>query len=110
MAANEIHVNDIGTVFEVTLLDEGSSPQIVDLSTATVKELIFKDPAGTSTTQTAAFTTDGTDGKIQYTTLTGDLDTAGLWYLQAHIVIGTASPINGEWRSDIGQFEVFDNL
>ena len=110
MAANEVHLNDIGTVFEITLKDEGNSPEIVDVSTAATMEIIFQKPNGTSVTQTASFTTDGTDGKIEYTTLTGDLDTVGLWKIQGHVVLGTASPINAQWRSDIDEFEVFDNL
>ena len=102
MAANEIHVGDIGTVFEVTLMD-GSS--VVDLSSATTKELVFRKPDGVKLTKTAAFKTDGTDGIITYTSVTDDLDTAGTWRLQAHVVIG-----GGTWRSDIGDFKVHENL
>ena len=39
MAANEIHVNDVGTQFLVTVTD-GS--RAVDISSATTKELIIK--------------------------------------------------------------------
>jgi len=108
MAANEIHKNDVGTVFEVTLRDDTI---IVDVASATVtKELVFKSPkpaSGTSTvsTKAASFTTDGTDGKIQYTTIANDLNEIGLWNLQAHVILST-----GDWRSDIQSFEVFANL
>ena len=102
MSANEIHVDDIGTIFRVTLMD---GDVIVDISTATTKQLIFKKSDSTIVTQTAAFTTDGSDGQIQYTTLEDDLDIAGVWRLQAFVIMPT-----GEWSSDFGPFVVFENL
>lgn len=110
MAANEIHVGDIGTIFEITLKDEGNSPEIVDISTASTKDVVFKNPAGVSQTKTGAFTTDGTDGKLQYASEAGFLAGEGIWYIQAHIILGTASPKDAEWYSDIGSFECFPNL
>jgi hypothetical protein len=102
MAANEVRVGDIGTVFEITLMDGAS---VVNISTATVKEIIFVKPRGTKLTKTAAFSTTGADGKIKYAALSGDLDTEGVWQIQAHITMPT-----GDWRSDIQTFEVFANL
>ena len=110
MAANEIHVDDVGTVLEITLKDEGSSPEIVDVSTASTKEILLLMPNGTLLTKTADFTTDGSDGKIEYTTVKGDLAISGVWKVQAHVILGTASPINSEWRSDIGEFNCYENL
>ena len=63
MAANEIHVNDVGTQFLVTVTDGSSA---VDISSATTKELIIKKPSGTKLTKATAFSTDGTDGKMKY--------------------------------------------
>lgn len=102
MAAEEIHVNDIGTVFKVLMKD---GDDIVDLSSASTKELIFLKPAGTKVTQDAEFTTDGTDGYIQYTAVSGDLDAVGVWKLQAHIVISSL-----DVKSDISPFRVYPNL
>lgn len=102
MAANEIHNGDIGTIFEVTLKD---GTVLVDLSGATTKEILFLPPNKALKTKTAAFKTDGTDGIIQYTTLAADLDQAGKWKLQAHVVLPT-----GEWKSDIAEFRVHKNL
>lgn len=96
-------LNDVGIVFELTVKDEGAF--VVDLSSATTIELIFRDPDGTSVTQTATFTTDGSDGKIQYTTLAGDLDVVGLWSWQGHVVIGTS-----DWRTSSNEFRVLPNL
>lgn len=107
MAANEIHQGDIGTVFELTLYDD---TVIVDVSTATTKEVIFQKPtvngvAGAVVTKTAQFKTDGTDGIIQYTTILDDLDTVGNWKVQAKVTLPS-----GTWRSDISKFRVHKNL
>ncbi len=99
---SDIQLNDIGSLFIVTL-KEGTS--IVDLSTATVKEFYFQKPDGTILTKTASFTTDGTDGKIQYTTIAGDLNVAGKWKLQAKITLPA-----WEGHSGIGTFKVLPNL
>jgi hypothetical protein len=64
----EIHLGDIGTVFEVTLKD---CDVIVDISTATEMYIIFQKPDGTKLTFDAEFTTDGEDGKLQYVTVDG---------------------------------------
>ena len=63
MAANEIHMNDVGTKFLVTVTDGTTA---VDISSATTKQLIFQKPSGTKLTKATAFTSDGTDGKMQY--------------------------------------------
>lgn len=102
MAANEIHVGDIGTIFRTTV-KEGSS--VLDISAATTTQLIFRRPDGTSFTKTAEFTTDGTDGKIEYPTIAGDLDVAGNWSWQSYIVMPS-----GSWHTDIGTFSVHANL
>jgi hypothetical protein len=100
---DEVHINDIGTIFRMTLLDEDDNP--VDLATTTQKQLIFKKPSGATLTKTAVFYTDGTDGIIQYTVVDGDLDELGEWKWQAYIV----NPV-GSWRSNIAKFRVYKNL
>jgi len=102
MAANEIHVGDIGTVLRVTVKDGDDA---VDVSTATTKTIILEDPSGNNSDKAATFTTDGTDGKIQYTTVSGDLDERGNWSIQAKVVMPS-----GTWYSDIYTFEVHGNL
>lgn len=102
----EVHYNDIGTVFLVTVNDcvSGSSVAL-DLSSATSLQIIFKSPSGTSYTKTASFYTNGTDGKIVYITINGDLNEIGTWSIQAKVTIPT-----GTFRSDIGTFKVYENL
>lgn len=102
MAANEIHVNDVGTKFLVTVTDGSSA---VDISSATTKQLIIKKPSGTKLTKATAFTTDGTDGKMQYSIGSDDLDEAGSYKLQGKVVIS-----DGTFYTDIHTFKVHRNL
>ncbi len=102
----EVHYNDIGTEFLVTIKDcVSGTPTVLDVSSATTKELTFKSPSGVSATKSAVLATDGSDGKIKYTTVDGDLDEVGTWRIQAKIGIG-----GGVFRSDVGSFKVYENL
>ncbi len=97
------HVDDIGTSFIVTILDQDDD--VIDISIATTKELIFKKPDATVVTKTASFYTNGTNGQLVYVTEDGDLDMHGLWSIQAHIV--TASV---EYKTSIYEFRVERNV
>jgi hypothetical protein len=100
--ADEIHAGDIGTQFTVTVSDSGV---VVNLSTASTKEIILSKPSGDKLTKTASLVTDGSDGKIKYVTVANDLDVIGLWKLQVHVILPT-----GEWHSDVSEFRVYPNL
>lgn len=102
MAAGEIHVGDVGTVLEYTVT-EGTSA--VDVSSASVKQVILKKPSGASLTKTAEFSGSGTDGKVRYVTVAGDLSEAGQWYAQVYLELPA-----GKWHSDAGAFTVHGNL
>lgn len=97
--AAEIHVGDVGTVFEATVKDEASV--IVDISSATVRRLKFRTPDGRLLTKDAVLVNTGTDGKMKYTSVAGDLDVAGLWRVQGYVEIGT-----GKWHTDVHEFDV----
>ena len=100
----KIHLGDIGTVIELTVKDADTNVA-VDISAATTKQLKLRSPTGIDKTTTAVFKTDGTDGVIQYTTITDDLDEQGVWELQAYVV--TPSFTN---HSSIDTFIVSGNL
>ena len=102
MSANEIHVGDVGTIFRVTIKDDAT---VVNVSSATTKQLIFSKPDGTNLVKTAEFYTTGVDGIIQYTTVSGDLDTEGQWRIQAYVIMPA-----GSWKSDVAKFVVYTNL
>jgi hypothetical protein len=103
MSHADIRVGDIGTVFRLTIVDEVEDP--VNISAATTTDIRFQKPDETSVDQTASFTTDGTDGLIEYVVAADDLDMSGKWRIQAHIITPA-----GEWRSEIETFWVQENL
>ena len=102
MASQEIHVSDIGTEFRCTILDDGTA---VDLSGASSIVIKFKKPDNTTLEVDAELYTDGTDGIIFYNAVSGDLDQAGVWKIQALVGIG-----GGQFYSDIGVFKVLSNI
>lgn len=98
----DIHVGDIGTTFEIALTDAG---EVVDLSTNSGIEIIFKNPSAQVTTKTATLVGDGTTGRIKYVTVANDLSIAGSWQMQAKV-----STPSGTWSSSIIKFKVLANL
>lgn len=97
--ADTIKVGDIGTVFRLTIID-CSTQAVVDLSSQSAMVFNFKKPDGTIVQKTPVFTTDGTDGQVEYTTVSGDIDQAGQWFLQGNVTI-TA----GQFSTGIVPFE-----
>ena len=93
----------IGVQITVTLKEDGV---VINSTSLTTKEFIIVKPSGTSVTKAASFVTDGSDGKIRYTTLSGDLNEAGQYRLQANLVY--AAGYSG--RSEIGTFYCEENL
>lgn len=107
MAKETIQVGDIGTVFLFPITDGGT---VLDLSSATVKQIKFRKPktatlAAETVIKTAAFATNGLDGVLQYTTVLNDIDRKGTWSVQAYVEIP-----NWKGHSDIKIFIVGDNL
>ena len=100
--ACEIHLNDIGTEFRITIIDCASAA--IDISSATSLNMIFKKPSGTTVTQTAT-AYDATNGILTYTTVDGDLTEIGTWKIQAQVVA-----TNGTWKSEFKSFKVHRNL
>jgi hypothetical protein len=99
----ELQVGVVGAVIEVELQENCVSAFPAD--TSTVKEITVKKPDGTTFTRAAAFTNDGTDGKVHILSEAGDLDISGTYHIQVNITIpGWAGP------SEIGSFIVTDNL
>jgi uncharacterized protein YfaS (alpha-2-macroglobulin family) len=104
----EAHVNDIGTLFRITVYDTTSTGGLViaDVSDASAITFTFRRPDGTTFNKTGSFTSDGTNGKVQYTTIDGDLNGAGTWGLQVLIVTSGGTSHN----TTVGTFRVFENI
>lgn len=98
----EVHKGDIGTVFRLTLTDDGVA---VDISGATTKQIIFEKPDGSLLTKAATFTSDGTNGMMFYAMLADELDQAGVWKIQGVVVLA-----GGTWRTSTHEFKVHENL
>jgi hypothetical protein len=97
-----IQKNSIGTELLTTVRDQNGT--VVDVSTATLTFYIWK-ASGTVLTKTPTLKTDGTDGKVRYVTISGDLDEVGQYFAQVLVVIGS-----GSWPGKPFPFMVAANL
>jgi hypothetical protein len=104
--ACEIHQDDIGTRFQITIR-ECNGTDTIDVSTALYRQLTFRKPSDTLVTRTASIFNDGsaTSGVIYYDSVAGDLDEVGNYKLQAKI-----SFASGTYYTDIYTFKVHCNL
>lgn len=95
-------VSDIGAVVVLEICEAGA---VVDVSSATVtKQIEILRPDNTTLDVAASFTTDGTDGKIQYASVSGDLNQPGTYEAQGYAVIGTWTG-----RTSKARFNVYAN-
>lgn len=104
-STNFIVSGDVRTRIRAQIVDHVTSAA-VDISTATTQEFCLRHvTSGVEKTFTTTFETDGTDGRIDYFTVTGDLDTAadvGIWEFQAHYILSGGE----DRRSEIVLFRV----
>lgn len=100
--ASEIHEDDIGTKLLATIIDDN---EVVNISSASSLTLLIKKPNGSILTRPATLETDGTDGKMYYITVAGDLDEAGIYKIQGLVVLP-----NGSFYTSIVTFKVHCNL
>lgn len=110
---NEIHQNDTGTEFIVTIMEclNGVDTPL-DISSSIAKEIVFQKADGSSVVFTAEYTLPqsggsgtGSDGKLSYFTLYEDLSPAGSFKIQ-----GIVTTPSGKWYSTIDKFKVKANL
>lgn len=84
-----IRKNDVGTAFRWTVY-EGAP---VDLAGATTKQVKFTRPDATQLTKTLVFSTkssdkgDGTDGRVEYVSVAGDLNQKGTYKWALYFVM-----------------------
>src|SRR5687767_13585106 len=103
MPINEVHLNDFGTIFQFEIKDEDDA--VVDVSTATTREIVFKKLTGDILSKTASLVNAGTDGLVKYVIASGDIDTVGQWRVQGRVILS-----GKQFSSDIHTFKVFENL
>ena len=98
----EIHENDSGLSFIVTVMDADG---VVDLSLAGVLEFHFQKPDGSMLISPAFFVNDGVDGQVYHDTSPTDFDQPGIWRHQVYAEIGP-----DQKYSNITKFRVYPNL
>ena len=82
---SSLRKGDVGTVLRYTVSEDGGP---VDVSAATVKQLKLTKPDGTQVTKTLVNSTkstdkkDGTDGRVEYVTVAGDINLKGTYKWQ----------------------------
>lgn len=82
MAWEYITSGDYGFVGKLTVVQDNV---VQDISSYTTLQYILTSPHGISSTVTAAFDTDGTDGVLAYTFQDGDIDDDGEWRVRARL-------------------------
>lgn len=82
MAWDGVHKGDYGWRGTIVFQQDGTA---LDISSYTTLQFILLKPDGSEDTKTAGFATDGTDGVIEYTFVSGDIDQAGKWKVQGRI-------------------------
>lgn len=100
--ASEIHYGDIGVNFNITVMN---GTAVLNVSNADNISIIFQKPDSSDLIKTASLITDGTDGNIRYTTVSGDLDQIGTWQIQAKVDFGASV-----FSTDIQKFKVYRNI
>ena len=100
--ASYIHKGDTGTKLLITIKDNGG---VVDISSASSLSIFIKRPDGTVLTRAGILETDGTDGKMYYIIVAGDLNEAGLYKIQAQVTL-----TSGAFYSSTAGFKVHCNL
>jgi len=103
--ASEIHQDDIGTRFLITVKDDGNLVNISGVGGSTIHQISFRKPSDAVINRNATLQDFGISGVMYYDTLAGDLDEAGLYKLQAKVVVPS-----GTYYTDIHSFKVHSNI
>ena len=94
MSWENINVEDFDWLGKIELVQSGIP---LDVSGFTTKIFIFSPPSLPAFNRTAVFSTNGTDGWVEYRTVEGDIMEAGAWNVCARITkVGaelTADPV-----------------
>ena len=102
--ASEIHQNDIGTRFWVTVKESGVG---IDLTTASGLQITFRNPSGDLLVKAASTSGDGSalSGVMYYDTVSGDISQVGHYKLQG-IVLSAST----KFSTEVYTFPVKKNL
>lgn len=88
MTRTDIQVGAIGVPIIIEVRKADNTVE-TSLGSATALKIYLKSPGGTAVAKTAVFDTDGSDGKIKYVTVAGDLSVEGTWRAQPGYTLGS---------------------
>ena len=103
--ASEIHKDDVGTRFLITVKDDGSLVNISGVSGGSIHQVSFRKPSDTIIERNATLQDYGVSGVMFYDSVAGDLDEAGVYKLQAKVIIPS-----GTYYTDLYTFKVHSNI
>jgi hypothetical protein len=98
-----MRVGDIGTKIISQIVDQDG--EIIPIGSAISMLMKLSKPNGTVVQKTPTLLTDGTDGKLVYSTLANDIDIDGTWKSQSWVQLP-----GGSWHTSIEIFDVEPNL
>tara|TARA_Y100000004_G_C8856006_1_gene386857 strand:- start:57 stop:371 length:315 start_codon:yes stop_codon:yes gene_type:complete len=103
--ASEIHKDDVGTRFLITVKDDGNLVNISGVDGSSVHQINIRKPSDVVINRNATLQDFGISGVMFYDTIAGDLDEAGFYKLQAKVVIPS-----GTYFTDVYTFKVHSNI
>jgi len=99
-----VHVGDVGTKLRLVLVDQQGA--VINISSASTKEIRVARPDGSTFDRAASFVTDGTDGAMEILSEAGDFTESSPNYkMQGHVIQSGL-----DIRTDVETFEVEANL
>lgn len=99
--ASEIHVDDVGTRFLITIKEDDVA---IDISTATSISIYIKRPDDSMLGRNGTIS-DGPNGQLYYDIQAGEFNDAGLYKLQGRVSIGSST-----YYTSIYNFQVHCNV
>lgn len=96
-------LGDVAVALVVQIVDPDGA--VINISAASNMKIKLRMPDGTTKNFTAVLYTNGSDGKMLYTTLAGDLGQTGTYQIQGKLSVG-----GGLKSSFVGTFDVLDNI
>ncbi len=100
----QIRVGDINSALVIQLKDAAGN---VNIASAETLEIYLKDPSGNVELKDGELYGDGSDGKMKYVTVVGDIDEAGVWTIQGRALWSSGT---SKWASTPDDFRVAANL
>ena len=91
----EFGLDDVGNILRLTVKTEDDEAK--NIAGASALTYLLKKPDETVVELTASFDTNGTDGKVIYAFVAGDLDLVGLYEVQVKIVTATWTGITSSY-------------